>query len=60
VVKKDGLQIKNGLELWAQISEISNNAHTDLFGFSVRCLSAKAWEDRAIVFRQIEHIGEKS
>ncbi|KAF4615166.1 hypothetical protein D9613_003174 [Agrocybe pediades] len=41
VVKKDGLQIKNGLEL-------------------VRCLSAKAWEDRAIVFRQIEHIGEKS
>ncbi|KAF8911062.1 Sec63 Brl domain-containing protein [Gymnopilus junonius] len=41
IVKKDGLQIKNGLEL-------------------LRCLSAKAWEDRPIVFRQIEQIGEKS
>ncbi|EIW84852.1 DEAD-domain-containing protein [Coniophora puteana RWD-64-598 SS2] len=26
----------------------------------VRCLNAKAWEDRPIVLRQIEHIGEKS
>ncbi|KDR81750.1 hypothetical protein GALMADRAFT_59618 [Galerina marginata CBS 339.88] len=41
VVKKDGLQMKNGFELF-------------------RCLSSKAWEDRAIVFRQIEQIGEKS
>ncbi|KAH9483965.1 ATP-dependent DNA helicase MER3 [Psilocybe cubensis] len=41
IVKKDGLQIKNSLELF-------------------RCLSAKSWEDRAIVFRQIEQIGEKS
>ncbi|KAG9318654.1 putative ATP-dependent DNA helicase MER3 [Chiua virens] len=26
----------------------------------VRCFSAKAWEDRPLVLRQIEHIGEKS
>ncbi|KIJ69181.1 hypothetical protein HYDPIDRAFT_24034 [Hydnomerulius pinastri MD-312] len=26
----------------------------------VRCLNAKAWEDRPLVLRQIEHIGEKS
>ncbi|KAG1756350.1 DEAD-domain-containing protein, partial [Suillus paluster] len=26
----------------------------------VRCLHAKAWEDRPIVLRQLEHIGEKS
>ncbi|KAF9527017.1 hypothetical protein CPB83DRAFT_908025 [Crepidotus variabilis] len=41
VVRKDGAQVKHGLELF-------------------RCLSAKAWEDRAIVLRQIEHLGEKS
>ncbi|CCM03617.1 uncharacterized protein FIBRA_05759 [Fibroporia radiculosa] len=26
----------------------------------IRCLSAKAWEDRHTVLRQVEHIGEKS
>ncbi|KAH7889514.1 hypothetical protein F5I97DRAFT_1994977 [Phlebopus sp. FC_14] len=26
----------------------------------VRCLNAKTWEDRPLVLRQIEHIGEKS
>lgn len=26
----------------------------------VRCLTAKAWEDRPIVLKQVEHIGEKS
>ncbi|KAF8447766.1 P-loop containing nucleoside triphosphate hydrolase protein [Boletus edulis BED1] len=26
----------------------------------IRCLNAKAWEDRPLVLRQIEHIGEKS
>ncbi|KAG9310669.1 DEAD-domain-containing protein [Chiua virens] len=26
----------------------------------VRCFSAKAWEDKPLVLRQIEHIGEKS
>ncbi|CAA7271574.1 unnamed protein product [Cyclocybe aegerita] len=41
IVKKDGAQVKHGLEL-------------------ARCLSAKAWEDRAIVLKQIEHLGEKS
>ncbi|KAF9052836.1 hypothetical protein BJ165DRAFT_1339967 [Panaeolus papilionaceus] len=41
IIKGDGVQIKNALEL-------------------VRCLSAKAWEDRAVVMKQIEQIGEKS
>ncbi|KIM49392.1 hypothetical protein M413DRAFT_107246 [Hebeloma cylindrosporum] len=32
-----------------------------LYGLELlRCLSAKAWEDRAIVLKQVEHIGEKS
>ncbi|EAU88744.2 ATP-dependent DNA helicase MER3 [Coprinopsis cinerea okayama7 len=26
----------------------------------VRCLASKAWEDRPVVLRQIEHLGEKS
>lgn len=30
------------------------------FSFRVRCFTAKAWEDRPIVLRQIESIGEKS
>ncbi|KAI5117308.1 hypothetical protein M0805_005536 [Coniferiporia weirii] len=41
IVKKNGAQLKHGLEL-------------------VRCLTAKAWEDRPVVLRQIESIGEKS
>ena len=28
--------------------------------FSLRTLSAKAWEDRPIVLRQIDQIGDKS
>jgi hypothetical protein len=26
----------------------------------VRCLTAKAWEDRPVVLRQLDQIGEKS
>ncbi|KAL5476424.1 HFM1_2 [Sanghuangporus weigelae] len=41
IIKKNGAQLKNGLEL-------------------VRCLMAKVWEDRPVVLKQIESIGEKS
>ncbi|KAL5529500.1 hypothetical protein ACEPAG_5485 [Sanghuangporus baumii] len=41
IIKKNGAQLKHGLEL-------------------VRCLMAKAWEDRPVVLKQIESIGEKS
>ncbi|THH08313.1 hypothetical protein EW145_g2777 [Phellinidium pouzarii] len=41
IVKKNGAQLKHGLEL-------------------LRCLTAKAWEDRPVVLKQIESIGEKS
>ncbi|EJD02191.1 P-loop containing nucleoside triphosphate hydrolase protein [Fomitiporia mediterranea MF3/22] len=41
IIKKNGAQVKHGLEL-------------------VRCLTAKAWEDRPVVLKQIESIGEKS
>ncbi|KAL5532870.1 HFM1 [Sanghuangporus sanghuang] len=41
IIKKNGAQLKHGLEL-------------------VRCLMAKAWEDRSVVLKQIESIGEKS
>ncbi|TFK42447.1 hypothetical protein BDQ12DRAFT_732098 [Crucibulum laeve] len=48
VARKSGAQIRNGL--WLRVSPTS----------LMRCLSAKAWEDRPIVLRQIEHLGEKS
>ncbi|KDQ10599.1 hypothetical protein BOTBODRAFT_190414 [Botryobasidium botryosum FD-172 SS1] len=38
-------------------SMLPSSANTDL---SVRSLTAKAWEDRPVVLRQIEQIGEKS
>ncbi|RXW22343.1 hypothetical protein EST38_g3523 [Candolleomyces aberdarensis] len=41
IVRKDGKQIKHGLEL-------------------VRCSAAKSWEDRPVVLRQIDNLGEKS
>ncbi|KAI0053920.1 P-loop containing nucleoside triphosphate hydrolase protein [Auriscalpium vulgare] len=41
IARKNGAQVKNGLEL-------------------LRILSAKTWEDRPTVLRQIDQIGEKS
>lgn len=37
----------------------SDYAFADI-ALSVRCLNAKAWEDRPIVLRQIESLGDKS
>ncbi|KAI9571366.1 DEAD-domain-containing protein [Boletus coccyginus] len=44
---------------------VEHNLNTHLsckfyMNLEVRCFNAKAWEDRPLVLRQIEHIGEKS
>jgi hypothetical protein len=49
-------------KIWHGIVSLWHNA---LEGFSLkviryRCISAKAWEDRPIVMRQIEQLGERS
>jgi ATP-dependent DNA helicase HFM1/MER3 len=50
--------LKYGMELYVQIAiaAILSNVGTN----SVRSLTAKTWEDRPLVLRQIEQIGEKS
>jgi ATP-dependent DNA helicase HFM1/MER3 len=57
IAKKLGAQIKHGLELYVPYppSDIPANMIP-----RIRCLSAKAWEDRPTVLRQVEQIGEKS
>ncbi|OAX41690.1 P-loop containing nucleoside triphosphate hydrolase protein [Rhizopogon vinicolor AM-OR11-026] len=45
----------------AEVAIIKKNGAQVKHGLElVRCLHAKAWEDRPIVLRQLEHIGEKS
>ncbi|KAG0697011.1 DEAD-domain-containing protein [Suillus ampliporus] len=45
----------------AEVAIIKKNGAQVKHGLEiVRCLHAKAWEDRPIVLKQIEHIGEKS
>jgi ATP-dependent DNA helicase HFM1/MER3 len=59
IVNRSGAQLKNALEL--QVSyKTAIRSHVLTVDDRVRCLSAKAWEDRPLVLRQIEHIGEKS
>ncbi|EGN95664.1 hypothetical protein SERLA73DRAFT_76746 [Serpula lacrymans var. lacrymans S7.3] len=52
------------LNIWIAIVEVAivkkNGAQAKHGLELVRCLHAKAWEDRPVVLRQIEHIGEKS
>ncbi|KAF8559747.1 P-loop containing nucleoside triphosphate hydrolase protein [Imleria badia] len=48
VISRSGSQLKHALELQV------------LHNHWVRCFNAKSWEDRPLVLRQIEHIGEKS
>ncbi|KAF8350588.1 hypothetical protein F5887DRAFT_939993 [Amanita rubescens] len=44
-----------------EVSVISKRGAQMKYGLELlRCLSAKAWEDRPVVLRQIEQIGEKS
>ncbi|KAG1761698.1 Sec63 Brl domain-containing protein [Suillus occidentalis] len=45
----------------AEVAIIKKNGAQAKHGLElVRCLHAKAWEDRPIVLRQVEYIGEKS
>ncbi|KAG1891431.1 P-loop containing nucleoside triphosphate hydrolase protein [Suillus subluteus] len=45
----------------AEVAIIKKNGAQVKHGLElVRCLNAKAWEDRPIVLRQLEYIGEKS
>jgi ATP-dependent DNA helicase HFM1/MER3 len=59
IVKHNGPQLKHGLEVYvlrlAYFCTFDNLTH-----FSLRCLTAKAWEDRPVVLKQIEQIGERS
>ena len=58
IVKRLGSVLKYGMELY--IYPISNAHMLKMVATSVRSLTAKAWEDRPMVLRQIEQIGEKS
>lgn len=58
IVKKSGAQLKHGLEMFVFVS---NRSHRRLTSKTrLRCLTAKAWEDRPVVLRQLDQIGEKS
>lgn len=58
LVKRCGSQAKFGLELSVAVVTAMYVLLTSLR--RLRCLNAKTWEDRPVVLRQIEQIGEKS
>lgn len=58
IARRYGAQLKHGMELYVYFPRLLGMYwHTRS---RMRCLSAKAWEDRAVVLRQIDQIGEKS
>ncbi|KAF9227710.1 P-loop containing nucleoside triphosphate hydrolase protein [Gyrodon lividus] len=59
IVNRSGAQLKHSLELQV-FYKIVTRLHVLTINYRIRCLNAKAWEDRPLVLRQIEHIGEKS
>ena len=60
IVNQSGALLKHALELQVLHKTLVKFYAAYGLAHRVRCLNAKAWEDRPLVLRQIEHIGEKS
>ncbi|KAF9246342.1 P-loop containing nucleoside triphosphate hydrolase protein [Melanogaster broomeanus] len=59
IINRSGAQLKHALELQVPY-QTGTRFQALTVNYRIRCLNAKAWEDRPLVLRQIEHIGEKS